>query len=129
VKRVKKQISSRWPCRDLGEVQKFLGLIVTRISETRTIHISQQLLVEECLAEMVTENGNNMTDCMPCVSPFDLKELLQKSSPDSRPLSVKLSRTYHTVVATLPKPFLFLAQFVNNKSISSCHRDELDKLL
>ena len=101
IKSIKEKVTTKWACRDLGEAKKFLGLVLTRDRATRTMHLSQELLVKECLAEMVLEHGENMTNCVPTTIPYDLTDKLVKCKAGSVLLERTQAETYHSLVGKL----------------------------
>ena len=101
VQSIKRAIASHWKARDLGEAKKFLGVIMTRDRAARTVHLSQELLIKECLHEIVLEHGGNMSKCVPVTIPYDLKEKLVKAHEGSILLNEKQKDNYHSLVGKL----------------------------
>jgi hypothetical protein len=58
--------------KDLGEAKQFLGINIARSRATREIHMSQGKLLKECLAVA------GMSECSPCLSPYDMQVKLVK---------------------------------------------------
>ena len=61
---VKNQLSTIYELHDLGPVQQFLNMVITRNRKNRTIHLSQIMQIENVLEISAMEN------CVPVHHPF-----------------------------------------------------------
>ena len=61
---MKNQLSSIYELYDLGPVQQFLNMVITRNRKNRTIHLSQIMQIENVLELTAMEN------CVPVHHPF-----------------------------------------------------------
>ena len=72
MKEVKKGLSESFDMKDLGEAHQFLGMVITRNRREKTIHLSQQSLLEKILVDA------DMVDCNATSSPFEITSKLRK---------------------------------------------------
>jgi transposase InsO family protein len=70
----KMALMARWDMKDLGEVQKFIGLTIQRDRSKRVIHISQSQIAHEILEDA------GMTDCNATKAPLETKVKLYDDS-------------------------------------------------
>src|SRR6478735_10595662 len=61
---VKNQLSSKYDLHDLGPVEQFLNMVITRNRKNRTIHLSQIMQIQNVLELTSKEN------CVPVHHPF-----------------------------------------------------------
>lgn len=89
---MKGKICETWKCRDMGEAEKFLGIIIKRKRGEGLLHLSQPELLRECL------HGLNLTDCKPALTPAVAGEHLVKYGELIDPARQEL---YHSMVGKL----------------------------
>jgi hypothetical protein len=95
IKTVQRDISRFWKTKNFGPVTKFLGLSIHRNYLTKSIHLSQEELLKECL------KITNLSDCNPAVTPFDHEIKLQKATDNDKYLSIAEKEIYQSIVGKL----------------------------
>ena len=78
----KRAIAKRWEIKDLGEIQKILGLMVTRDRQERSIRITQSSFTDE----LVLEYG--LTDARIAKTPTGSSESVEPASEKDEPGNV-----------------------------------------
>jgi len=89
---VKKKIMELFDARDLGEANMFLGIVITRDRDSRTIKLTQERAINDLLAEF------NMEECKPKDVPLSVGTVLTKTA--GSPLDTSKS-PYSSLVGSL----------------------------
>lgn len=76
IKKVKIQLSAEFEMKDLGELEYFLGILVTRDRSKRTITLSQKPFIKTILDRF------GMLDCKPVSTPVTVGAKLLRSVED-----------------------------------------------
>ena len=89
---VKKKIMELFDARNLGEANMFLGIVITRDRDSRTIKLTQERAINDLLAEF------NMEECKPKDVPLSVGTVLTKTA--GSPLDTSKS-PYSSLVGSL----------------------------
>ena len=93
IKQVKDTLSSQYKMTDLGPVQRFLGLRITRDLRARTIEIDQTEYIQSVLERF------NMADCKPARTPLPAGAVLEQS--DHPPATDAFRKRYQSLIGSL----------------------------
>ena len=92
IDKVKKALGKQYKMKDLGPVQRFLGLRVTRDRVSRTLDLDQEEYIE---ASIVCEG---MADCKPANTPLPAGAVLEASTQEA---SASLRKRFQSLMGTL----------------------------
>lgn len=92
IKHVKDTLMKQYKMKDLGPVQRFLGLRITRDRSTRTIEIDQTEYIESVLQRF------NMADCKPARTPLPAGAVLEATD---QPASDSFRTRYQSLIGSL----------------------------
>ena len=116
---MKKQLFDKYELRDLGPLNHYLGMKITRDRENKTMYISQETYIHKILAQY------NMTDCKEASSPMQPNGV--HLQPYTGPIDENLHLEYQSIIgalgyaanttrADIAFPTHKLCQFSNNPS-------------
>ena len=94
IKFIKEKLQEEYQMRDLGPVQNFLGMRITRDRAARTIAIDQESYIEEALGTF------QMLDASPARTPLAAGTVLVKADP-KLPIDFALRTKYQSLIGTL----------------------------
>lgn len=92
IKHVKKALSKQYKMTDLGSVQRFLGLRITRDRSTRMIDIDQEEYIQSVLERF------QMADCKPSRTPLPAGAVLASAD---EPASDQFRQRYQSLIGSL----------------------------
>ena len=94
IKFIKEKLQEEYQMRDLGPVQNFLGMRITRDRDARTIAVDQESYIEEALGTF------QMLDASPARTPLAAGTVLVKADP-KLPIDFALRTKYQSLIGTL----------------------------
>ncbi|GJP78351.1 hypothetical protein CLOP_g8666, partial [Closterium sp. NIES-67] len=129
LERVKRELGSRLKCKDLGELQHYLGMEITRDRAARTISLSQSHYLQQVLEWFDMARGT------PQVTPLPVgHHLTPLTSPSSssHPYAELIGSLMYAMVSTRPDlayPISVLARFVGTGKHDAAHWQAAKRVL
>ncbi|GJP39599.1 hypothetical protein CLOM_g23952 [Closterium sp. NIES-68] len=129
LERVKRELGSRLKCKDLGELQHYLGMEITRNRAARTISLSQGHYLQQVLERFDMARGT------PQVTPLPVgHHLTPLTSPSSssHPYAELIGSLMYAMVSTRPDltyPISVLARFVGTGKHDTTHWQAAKRVL
>ncbi|GJP44099.1 hypothetical protein CLOM_g3503, partial [Closterium sp. NIES-68] len=129
LERVKRELGSRLKCKDLGELQHYLGMEITRDRAARTISLSQGHYLQQVLERFDMARGT------PQVTPLPVgHHLTPLTSPSSssHPYAELIGSLMYAMVSTRPDlayPISVLARFVGTGKHDTTHWQAAKRVL
>ncbi|GJP62004.1 hypothetical protein CLOP_g19111 [Closterium sp. NIES-67] len=129
LERVKRELGSRLKCKDLGELQHYLGMEITRDRAARTISLSQGHYLQQVLERFDMARGT------PQVTPLPVgHHLTPLTSPSSssHPYAELIGSLMYAMVSTRPDlayPISVLARFVGTGKHDAAHWQAAKRVL
>ncbi|GJP86547.1 hypothetical protein CLOP_g16558, partial [Closterium sp. NIES-67] len=129
LERVKRELGSRLKCKDLGELQHYLGMEITRDRAARTISLSQSRYLQQVLERFDMARGT------PQVTPLRVgHHLTPLTSPSSssHPYAELIGSLMYAMVSTRPDlayPISVLARFVGTGKHDAAHWQAAKRVL